>query len=52
VVRPLIGFRCLITAFQELRRLLKRGFEHAQRVPVYLYQLTVRRIFPLRLSDK
>jgi hypothetical protein len=38
----LIGFRLLITAFQELRCLIKRGFEHAKHLPVSPYQSTVR----------
>jgi hypothetical protein len=36
-----IGFRLLITAVHELRRLLKRGFEQAQHVPVSPDQSTV-----------
>lgn len=38
----LIGFRLLITAFQELRRLIKRGFEHAKQLLVDPDQSTVR----------
>ena len=37
-----IGFRRLITAFQELSRLLKCRFKHAQHVPVSPDQSTVR----------
>src|SRR4030095_880057 len=38
----LIGFRLLITTFHELRRPIKRGFEHAKQLPVYPDQSTVR----------
>src|SRR6266436_6990858 len=38
----LIRFRFLITIFHELRRLIKRGFEHAKQLPVNPYQSTVR----------
>ena len=37
-----IGFRRLITAFQELCRLIKYSFEHAQHLPVSPDQSTVR----------
>ena len=38
----LTGFRHLITAFHEVRRLLKRGFEHAEQLAVCPHQSTVR----------
>jgi hypothetical protein len=42
LVFALIGFWLLITAFHELRRLLKRGFEQVQHLPVSPDQSTVR----------
>ena len=38
----LTGFRLLITAFHEVRRLIKHGFEHAEHLLVYPHQSTVR----------
>ena len=38
----LTGFWLLITVFHKLRRLIQRGFEHAEQLPVYPYQSTVR----------
>ena len=38
----LLNFRSLVTAFQEVRRLIKRGFEQAEQLLVRLHQSAVR----------
>jgi len=38
----LTGFRLLITACHEVRRLIKGGFEHAEQLLVYPHQSTAR----------